>query len=209
MATKGRAQARTRSEEGNIFDVLAREHLVVVMLLDRIEAACEAEDCEAARINLEMLSVRLLGHAGAEQTVVYARLAQIPELKELTLEAREEHALVEDKLKELSSMNSDKPRWRSKFAVLKQLVEHHVEEEESKIFPAARKALTADEAMELADAFLEAKRDGMGHAADLEAPIDLEVLSREQLLERARDAGMDNDSGLNKSKLVEAIHVGR
>ncbi len=134
MATNGRAQARKGSEEENIFDVLAREHLIVVTLLDRIEAAGEAEDCEAARIN---------------------------------------------------------SRWKAKFAVLKQLVEHHVDEEESKIFPAARKALTADEAIDLAGVFLEAKRDVMGYAADLEAPIDLEALTKEQLLERPRDAGME------------------
>jgi hemerythrin superfamily protein len=179
MATNGRAQARRGSEEENIFDVLAREHLVVVTLLDRIEAACEAEDCEAARINFEMMSVRLLGHAKAEETVVYPTFALIPELKDLTLEAREEHALVEDTLKDLSSMKSDKPRWKAKFAVLKHLVEHHVDEEESKIFPAARKALTADAAIDLAGVFLEAKRDVMGYAADLEAPIDLEALTKE------------------------------
>jgi hypothetical protein len=58
------------------------------------------------------------------------------------------------------------------------MTEHHVEGEECRIFPAARTALTADEAMELAGVFLEAKRDVMGYAAELEAPIDLEVLAR-------------------------------
>jgi hemerythrin superfamily protein len=178
MGTNGRAEARTRRDERNIFDMLAREHLVVVILLDRIEAACEAEDSEAARITFEMMSERLLGHARAEQTVLYPRFARTQELKDLTLEACEDHALIEDKLKELSAMSSAKPRWKAKFAVLKQLVEHHVEDEECRIFPVARRALTADEAMELAGVFLEAERDVMGHAAELEAPIDLEVLAR-------------------------------
>jgi hemerythrin superfamily protein len=209
MATNGRAQPRKRSSQGNIFEVLTREHLVVSTLLDRIEAACEAEDSETARVNFEMMSERLLGHAKAEEKVVYPRFAQTEELKDLTLEAREEHALVEDKLKELSSMNSDKPQWKAKFTVLKELVEHHVEDEEGEIFPAARKALTANEAIELAEAFLEAKRDVMGDAADMEAPIDLEVLTKEELLERAREAGMENYSGLNKSELVEAISTRR
>jgi hemerythrin-like domain-containing protein len=208
MATNSRAPAR-RSVEENIFEVLAREHLVLVTLLDRIEAACKVEDCQAARINFDMMAGRLLWHARAEETAVYPGFARTQELEDLTVEAHEEHALIEHKLKELASMNWDKPKWKAKFIVLKELVEHHVEEEESKIFPAARKALTADEAIELAQAFIEAKRDAMGDAADLEAPIDLEVLSKEQLLDRARQAGLETSSSLNKLELVEAISIRR
>ena len=208
MATNGRAPARRTFEE-NIFEVLAREHLVLVTLLDRIEAAGKVEDCQAARINFDMMCGRLLWHARAEETAVYPWFARIQELEDLTVEARAEHALIEHRLKELASMNWDKPKWKAKFIVLKELVEHQVEEEESKIFPAARKALTADQAIELARAFIEAKRDAMGDAADLEAPIDLEVLTKEQLLDRAPQAGMENSSGLNKLELVEAISIRR
>jgi hypothetical protein len=42
-------------------------------------------------------------------------------------------------------MSKDDEIWTAKMTVLKENVEHHVEEEEGEMFPKARKALTEEE----------------------------------------------------------------
>jgi hemerythrin-like domain-containing protein len=44
-------------------------------------------------------------------------------------------------------------RWKAKAGVLKELVEHHLEEEEEELFPKGRDALSADELTRLAEEF--------------------------------------------------------
>lgn len=195
-----------RSDQKSIFDVLMREHLVVGTLLDRIETALNEEDFDSARSDFALMSERLLAHAKAEEKVVYPAFAEAGEkLKELTLEAREEHSLVEDKLKELSALDADAAEWKAKFTVLKELVDHHVDEEEGEVFPVASKEMTTQQAIELAEQFLDTKREIMGDAADSAVPVDLEVMTKEELLEKARASGLENYSALSKAQLVEAL----
>ena len=48
-------------------------------------------------------------------------------------------------LKELETMPKGEDRWEAKMSVFKEFVEHHVKEEEGKIFKTAEKALGEDE----------------------------------------------------------------
>ena len=67
------------------------------------------------------------------------------ETRDITLEGIEEHRIVKELLAELDAMAKDDEVWTAKLTVLKENVEHHVEEEEGEMFPKARKALTEDE----------------------------------------------------------------
>ncbi|MGA9994304.1 MAG: hypothetical protein WBP93_02765, partial [Pyrinomonadaceae bacterium] len=52
-------------------------------------------------------------------------------------------------LQELDSMPKDSEEWAAKLTVLKENVEHHVEEEEGDMFPKAKKVLGEDRIEEL------------------------------------------------------------
>ena len=54
-------------------------------------------------------------------------------------------------LAELDSIPKDNEQWRAKFHFLKELLEHHVQDEECEVFPKAKKALDADKANELGE----------------------------------------------------------
>ena len=58
----------------------------------------------------------------------------------------------------LASAPKDDEQWTAKFTVLKENVEHHVEEEEEEMFQKARKVLSEDEIDELGERLQQAKQ---------------------------------------------------
>jgi hemerythrin-like domain-containing protein len=77
--------------------------------------------------------------------------------REDTLESIEEHHVAEVVLKELEKMEKSEERWGAKMSVLKELVEHHIQEEESKIFPISEKVLDHDQMHKILKKFQEDK----------------------------------------------------
>ena len=62
----------------------------------------------------------------------------------------EEHQEAKQLLSELENLKTDDTKWMSKFEELKKSVEHHVQEEETKVFPKTKKALSNEEEQEAA-----------------------------------------------------------
>jgi hemerythrin-like domain-containing protein len=89
--------------------------------------------------------------------VFYSALKAQEETKDVALEAVEEHHLVDVLLREIGRLAEDSERWKAKFTVLKENVEHHVEEEEQEIFKKAQKLLGADAAEALGEKFAKEK----------------------------------------------------
>lgn len=139
----------------DIYDVLTAEHREVDALFAAIGGA---EPGEARRKLFERLRISLDAHARAEQDVLYAAIVDAEPTHEITLEAREEHRLVLRLLGEIEGLASDNDRWLAKITVLKELVRHHVNEEEKKLFKKARRVLDAEEAREMVSEYMAAKR---------------------------------------------------
>jgi hemerythrin-like domain-containing protein len=66
-------------------------------------------------------------------------------------EAYEEHHVVKLVLAELPEVDPSADNFDAKMTVLKELVGHHVEEEEQEMFPMAERRLGADRSAELAE----------------------------------------------------------
>lgn len=64
-------------------------------------------------------------------------------------EATEEHHVVDLVLPELKKTDPSSPVFGAKATVLKELIEHHADEEEKEMFPRARKLLSKDELVDL------------------------------------------------------------
>ena len=190
----------------DITSVLTREHRMVASILTHIEEACEKEKFDAIAEPFAILKTKLTAHAKGEEQAVYPRFAELnDEIKDLIGEAKEEHSLVEDKLEELARIDVKDEEWKAKFTVLKELVEHHVEDEEEEVFPKARKAMKGDAASELADKYLAAKRKIAGPEVERLTSYELEALTKEELLEQARTMGLEGISSMTKDDLVKAL----
>jgi hemerythrin-like domain-containing protein len=104
-------------------------------------------------------------HAIIEEEILYPVLKDTKEAREITLEAYEEHRLVKQLLAELEAEPKDTEEWTAKFSVLKENIEHHVEEEEGEMFKKARVALSEEEIETLGDRLQKAKQQYKAAAA--------------------------------------------
>ena len=80
----------------------------------------------------------------------------------LYYEALEEHHVVDLILPEIKGATEGSEEFDAKAKVLKDLVEHHAEEEESSMFPKARKAIGTARLRELGEELERRKQDLMG-----------------------------------------------
>jgi iron-sulfur cluster repair protein YtfE (RIC family) len=142
----------------NAFTLLKQDHQTVADLLEKIDKTTE----RALKTREELftrLKTELDIHAKIEETVFYPAIENEEETRDITLEAFEEHRLVKQLLSELESMPKDSEEWTAKFTVLKENVEHHVEEEEGEMFPKAKKVLAKEDQETLGARLEEAKNE--------------------------------------------------
>ena len=138
------------------FELLKSDHEKVAGILDKIEGTTE----RALKTREELftqLKTELDIHAAIEEKIFYPVLEKAEESRDITLEAFEEHRLVKQLLAELESGSKDDETWTAKFTVLKENIEHHVEEEEGEMFKQARKVLSKAEIEELGTRMEKAK----------------------------------------------------
>ena len=148
----------------NAFELLKADHKTVAGLLDKIDQTTE-RGVKTREELFTRLKTELDIHAKIEESVFYPALEEADETREITLEAFEEHRLVKQLLSELESMPKDDEQWTARFTVLKENVEHHVEEEEGEMFKKARKVLSREDAETLGTRMEEAKKEQKARAA--------------------------------------------
>ena len=147
----------------NAFELLKQDHKKVSGIFEKLEPTTER--AEKTREELfTQLKQELDVHAAIEEQIFYPAIKDADETHEITLEAFEEHAVVKTLLSELDAEPKDTEEWKAKLTVLKENVEHHVEEEETEMFPKARKVLS-EEQIEQLGARMEAAKQQQARTA--------------------------------------------
>ncbi len=143
----------------NAITLLMDDHKrVKKMLADGEETTERAEKTRTeifARLKEEMLI-----HERIEEEIFYPALKQHPKAKDIVLEGFEEHHVVDEIMGELETTDVTDEQWGAKFKVMKENIEHHIEEEEGEMFKKARAAFTDDELEVLGARMLELKKLG-------------------------------------------------
>jgi len=148
----------------NAFQLLKEDHQKVSGIFQQLEPTTER--AEKTRTELfAKLRQELDVHAQIEETIFYPALEQASETREIVLEGFEEHALVKTLLSELEEMDVTSEQWTAKFKVLKENVEHHVEEEEGEMFQKARQVLSEQEINDLGARMEEEKKRLLGQSS--------------------------------------------
>jgi len=103
-------------------------------------------------------------HAAIEERHLYPNAQAVLAETDLVLEAYEEHHVLKFLVEELEALAPTGERYTAKVTVLKELVQHHVEEEEAELFPQLRKALSKEQLDELGQLLAEGKQSLMSVA---------------------------------------------
>ena len=98
---------------------------------------------------MDHLRTELVAHERMEEEVFYPRLRNEQKAREEVLEGYEEHHVADVLLDELLEMPAETDLWKAKVKVLKENVEHHMEEEETELFKKARAVLDGGELEQL------------------------------------------------------------
>jgi hemerythrin superfamily protein len=142
----------------DILDTLKKDHIEVKRLLDRLSEA----DTAAQRKSLVFkIKAALVPHTKAEEKVVYDAVIALRD-KEAQMDGHEgylEHEWAAKTLQRLESFaNAASPEHKAAGKVLKELVEHHIREEESNVWRDVKNNFSDDERKQMNVAFAAAKR---------------------------------------------------
>jgi glycine/D-amino acid oxidase-like deaminating enzyme/nitrite reductase/ring-hydroxylating ferredoxin subunit/hemerythrin superfamily protein len=158
--------------------MLKADHKTVKGLLQALD---EAEHGKERRALFERIEQELLVHARLEEELFYPRFKEAvgddDEDAKMYFEAHEEHEIAERVAAEVRTHDDpEADDYAAKCKVLKDLVEHHIQEEEREMFPTARKAIGRDELLMLAEDMRQRKQEMLAGGVEalrrIEAPRD-------------------------------------
>jgi hemerythrin superfamily protein len=138
-----------------VFMHLMEEHGKVGALIKRVGKS----DDPAVRADLyPKIRRELLSHEKGELKVVYPALAHLPGVSAIELTHAREASELEIALADVDSLAFDDPAWGLTFQRVADLVEKHVDHEESEFFPKAQEALGEERAKQLLAEFEAVKK---------------------------------------------------
>ncbi len=123
---------------------LEKDHRRFEALLKQGEETTERAGKRRRQL-LDTLTRELNEHELVEEQVLYPALEPHPEARTIVLEGYEEHHVADVVAKELHGVAPGDERWTAKFKVLKESLEHHIQEEERRMFRTARAVLSREE----------------------------------------------------------------
>jgi iron-sulfur cluster repair protein YtfE (RIC family) len=135
----------------DVYQLLNQDHMKAKRLFERLAETSDTAKKTRERLFAE-LKQELELHTQVEERHFYPVLKAFEETKDLVEEALEEHDEVKKMLEELEQADMDDESWAEQLTELQENVEHHVEEEETELFPQAQKVLDQDKANAIAKA---------------------------------------------------------
>jgi iron-sulfur cluster repair protein YtfE (RIC family) len=137
MAAKKTKKSASKKAPSAPTALLKKQHREV----EKIFAALEKGKGDSRQL-LKDLSDNLAAHMAIEQDIYYPAVKKVDE--DLINESYEEHSLAELGLKRLLATNATDEAFEARVTAVKELIEHHVEEEEEDLFPKVDKKLDKD-----------------------------------------------------------------
>jgi hemerythrin superfamily protein len=137
----------------DIVAMLTAEHDEVRKLLDQLTSTNPTAPRTREKLR-EKIKTALQIHTRVEEEIFYPAFRSAgpdDEDEQLYLEAVEEHRLADDVLAKLEADDVPENTFAAHAKLLKDLIEHHAEEEEKEMFPRARKVLDKAERMRLGE----------------------------------------------------------
>jgi hemerythrin superfamily protein len=160
----------------NAMEMLKRQHRQVEKLFKQLDGEKSAG---ARRKTFEQIADALAIHATIEERHFYPAVKE-ERTEDILLESVEEHLEIKRVIADLLAMDVGDENFDAKVKVLQEDIEHHVEEEEQKLFPKVEKLFDEESLSELAEAMQETQdeliregnpREAIPGETDAAAPV--------------------------------------
>jgi hemerythrin superfamily protein len=125
----------------NAIQLLKSQHREVDAIFSKLEKAEGSDEKEELFTDV---ANKLAVHAAIEEHHFYPAV-KAKRTEDILLESLEEHLGIKRVLADLLNVDADDETFDAKIKVLKEQVEHHVEEEEGDLFPKVAKLMSKDE----------------------------------------------------------------
>lgn len=153
--TKKKSNGSTRQTDA--ISLLTEDHKKVKKLFADFKKSKEhANDEEKSELVNEICS-ELTIHAQVEEEIFYPAVRDAIDDDDLMDEADEEHDSAKSLIAQLESMEPEDDHYDAKVIVLGEYIDHHVKEEQEKMFPKAKKAKL--DLIELGNQILQRKQE--------------------------------------------------
>lgn len=176
-----RSKTAKPAEEIDVLAVLEVDHRKVEALFKEVNSAQSHQ--EKSQL-FQQIKADLTSHSLAEEETVYRRFSSLKDMQELMADAKQEHEDMRLLLDEITDDIGNYEIFSDKLDDLRNLVQHHVAEEENKIFNLMTRHSTDEERIQLSRRFMQAKQK-----------IQENVGSDEIV----SSAGQENDSSLQRN----------
>jgi hemerythrin-like domain-containing protein len=144
----------------NAIQLLKDDHDAMKKMLTELESTTERGTKTRAALFAKVRE-ELTVHEVIEEEIFYPALKEHPKAKEIVLEAYEEHGVVDMIMAEIEGVAFDDETWGAKFTVMKENIEHHIEEEEKEMFEQARDVFDGSELEALGERMMSRKQQLM------------------------------------------------
>lgn len=144
--------------------LLKEDHEHVRELLSELESSSERAAKKRERL-LDEIEREVQIHTQIEEEIFYPAFrdaARKKDVRKIFFEAVEEHHVVDLVMPEIRDTDPGADEFAAKAKVLKDIIEHHMEEEENEMFPKAKKLLGRTELIELGEQLEERKLELKG-----------------------------------------------
>ena len=130
--------------------LLTEDHDHVKKMLEELDDTTERA-IKTREQTFAKLESELEVHEAIEEEIFYPALKEHSKTRDIALEGYEEHHVVDTVIAEMGDVPVSDETWTAKFAVMKENLEHHIEEEEQDMFPKARKVFDQQELDQLGE----------------------------------------------------------
>jgi hemerythrin superfamily protein len=138
----------SKPQKHDAISLLSEDHKNVQSLFKQFEKLHGQKNNDDKKKELvQQICVELTIHAKVEEELFYPAARESVKDQEITDEAYVEHAGAKDLIQQLQSMRPGDEYYDAKVLVLEEYINHHIKEEEGKIFPATKKAKADLEAL--------------------------------------------------------------
>jgi len=150
---------KSKAKAAGALEMLKEDHAKVQKAFKEFEKM-DREDTETMKQLVQTVCEDLKVHTTLEEEIFYPAVREAIEDEDIMNEAAVEHETAKMLIDQLENMGPDDPNFHATFTVLGEYVKHHIKEEESEMFPQAKKADLDFE--DLAQRMAERKQELMG-----------------------------------------------